>query len=393
MCRCGFPARAHTFTSSSTIWPCSIWPRRSSRRRTTPRSQNLMGKNHFMLGNYELAIKFFDKAIDLDANFYNAFVNRATTYYRDNQLQKAMQGCERSLPDAAAQRLARPWSVAAQGCHRAGIRVPATRQHQPANQLSASSGHCWRRSGGVEGCRSTGASGVPVTVFEKMPSPARKFLMAGRGGLNLTHSEPLEPFLGRYGEAAGWLRDAIGMLTPARPARIGLPCWGSPPLKVLPAGCFPKASRPRRCCVHGCGGSTNSGVRLETRKTWTGWTKMTRLSFADGTTFKPAVTVLALGGASWPRLGADGSWVGLLRDRGIQVNDLRASNAGIRLPGLNTPLSALPEQPLKRIALSVGGKTVAGEAMVSQSGLEGGAVYALSRCLREAADAAEGNPF
>jgi uncharacterized flavoprotein (TIGR03862 family) len=103
--------------------------------------------------------------------------------------------------------------------------------------------------------------------------------------------------------------------------------------------------------------------------------------------------VLALGGASWPRLGADGGWVGLLRDRGIQVNDLRASNAGIAVAWSQHTVERFAGAPLKRIALSVGQKTVAGEAMVSRTGLEGGAVYALSRCLREAADAAEGNPF
>jgi uncharacterized flavoprotein (TIGR03862 family) len=245
---------------------------------------------------------------------------------------------------------------------------------------------------GLKAAEVLAQAGVPVTVFEKMPSPARKFLMAGRGGLNLTHGEPLEGFLARYGEAAGWLGDAIGMLTPQDlrdwSAALGQPTFEGSSGRVFPESF--KASPLLRAWLRRL---DDSGVRLETRKTWTGWTSDGALAFADGTTFKPAVTVLALGGASWPRLGADGGWVGLLRDRGIQVNDLRASNAGIAVAWSQHTVERFAGAPLKRIALSVGPKTVAGEAMVSRTGLEGGAVYALSRCLREAADAAEGNPF
>jgi uncharacterized flavoprotein (TIGR03862 family) len=235
-------------------------------------------------------------------------------------------------------------------------------------------------------------AGVPVTVFEKMPSPARKFLMAGRGGLNLTHSEPLDGFLARYGEAAGWLDDAIGMLTP-QDLRDWSVALGQPTFEGSSGRVFPESFKASPLLRAWLRRLDDSGVRLETRKTWTGWTSDSALAFADGTTFKPAVTVLALGGASWPRLGADGGWVGLLRDRGIQVNDLRASNAGIAVAWSQHTVERFAGAPLKRIALSVGQKMVAGEAMVSRTGLEGGAVYALSRCLREAADAAEGNPF
>jgi uncharacterized flavoprotein (TIGR03862 family) len=245
---------------------------------------------------------------------------------------------------------------------------------------------------GLKAAEVLAEAGVPVTVFEKMPSPARKFLMAGRGGLNLTHGEPLEPFLTRYGPAADWLRGKIGTLGPqdlrAWSAMLGQPTFEGSSGRVFPESF--KASPLLRAWLRRL---DELGVRLETRKQWAGWTKDAALSFADGSAFKPAVTVLALGGASWPRLGADGSWAGLLRARGVQVNDLRASNAGISVAWSQQTVQRFAGQPLKRIALTVGGETVAGEAMISQSGLEGGAVYALSRWLRAAADAATDGGF
>lgn len=230
-------------------------------------------------------------------------------------------------------------------------------------------------------------AGVRVDVFERMPSPARKFLMAGRGGLNLTHSEPLEAFLTRYGEASAWLAPLIAMLS-----RDDLRQWAADHGEETFAGTsgrvFPrsfKASPLLRAWLRRLDGL---GVRLHNRKTWTGWDADGRLAFADGTTARPDITILALGGASWPRLGADGGWVPLLRGRGIAVNDLVASNAGVRLNWSEQTCTRHAGEPLKRIALSLAGRTVRGEAMISASGLEGGAVYALSRELRASLDAA-----
>jgi uncharacterized flavoprotein (TIGR03862 family) len=245
---------------------------------------------------------------------------------------------------------------------------------------------------GLKAAEVLAEAGVPVTVFEKMPSPARKFLMAGRGGLNLTHSEPLDGFLTRYGEAGGMLSDAVGKHTP-QDLRDWSAAMGQPTFEGSSGRVFPESFKASPLLRAWLRRLDDMGVRLETRKTWTGWTSDGALAFADGTTLKPAVTVLALGGASWPRLGADGGWVELLRDRGIQVNGLRASNAGITVAWSPQTVERFAGAPLKRIALTVGAKTIAGEAIVSQTGLEGGAVYALSRQLREAADAAKGNPF
>ncbi|MDX1718216.1 MAG: TIGR03862 family flavoprotein [Anderseniella sp.] len=245
---------------------------------------------------------------------------------------------------------------------------------------------------GLKAAEVLAEAGVQVTVFEKMPSPARKFLMAGRGGLNLTHTEPLESFLTRYGEEGEWLRSKIDALAPhdlrAWSAALGQPTFEGSSGRVFPESF--KASPLLRAWLRRL---DELGVKLETRKGWTGWTDDGALSFADGSTFKPAVTVLALGGASWPRLGADGGWVRALRDRGVRVNELRSSNAGITVAWSQQTVERFAGVPLKRIAITVSAETVAGEAMVSRTGLEGGAVYALSRQLREVADAACGKPF
>lgn len=226
-------------------------------------------------------------------------------------------------------------------------------------------------------------AGVPVDIYERMPSPARKFLMAGRGGLNLTHSEPLDAFMTRYGEASAWLAPLIDNLTPD-----GLRQWaadhGEETFTGTSGRVFPKSFKASPLLRAWLRRLDGLGVRLHTRMTWTGWNDDGGLTFAGGTVIRPDVTILALGGASWPRLGADGGWVPLLRERGVAVNDLVASNAGVRVNWSEQTRTRHAGEPLKRIALTIGGRTVRGEAMIARTGLEGGAVYALSRELRTA---------
>ena len=227
------------------------------------------------------------------------------------------------------------------------------------------------------------SAGLEVDVYERMPSPARKFLMAGRGGLNLTHTEAIDTFLTRYGGASEWLAPMIARLSPDD-LRHWAEGHGEETFAGTSGRVFPrsfKASPLLRAWLRHLDGL---GVRLHTRKTWTGWDGEGRLTFADGASTQPAVTVLALGGASWPRLGADGGWVGLLRGQGVCVHDLVASNAGVSVDWQQQTRSRHAGEPLKRIALTLGGRTVRGEAMIAATGLEGGAIYALSRELREA---------
>ena len=231
-----------------------------------------------------------------------------------------------------------------------------------------------------------GRAGHAVTVYDHTPSPGRKFLLAGRSGLNLTHSEDLGDFFMRYGAASCWLRPCIEAFTPADLRSwchgLGQTLFVGSSGRVFPTAI--KAAPLLRAWLRRLDGS---GVRFAPRHRWCGFEASGALRFetADGVVSAAAEGVLlALGGASWPRMGADGGWVPVLREIGIGVADLRPSNCGVVVPWSTVFASRFEGQPLKRIALSIGGKTVRGEAVVTRYGLEGGAVYSVSALLREA---------
>lgn len=235
------------------------------------------------------------------------------------------------------------------------------------------------------------SGGAAVTLYEAMPSPGRKFLMAGRGGLNLTHSEEIETFLGRYREASERLRPALDAFPP-QALRNWAKGLGEETLVGSSGRVFPqswKASPLLRAWLRRLGGL---GIGFALRHRWTGWSETGDLLFEtpEGQVAvpAPAATVLALGGASWPRLGADGSWVPLLASAGIEVAPLRPSNAGLRVSWSEVFARRFAGQPLKRIAISCGGETRRGEAVVTETGMEGGAVYALSAPIRAQLDRA-----
>ena len=221
-----------------------------------------------------------------------------------------------------------------------------------------------------------------------MPSVGRKFLLAGRGGLNLTHSEPLDAFLARYGPASDRLAPAIRAFDPAtlRDWSAGL---GQPTFVGSSGRVFPEAFKATPLLRAWLGRLRAMGVQFSMRHRWLGWDGAGGLRFATPTGevgVRPAATLLALGGASWPRLGSDGSWVEILRARGVPVTPLRPANCGF-LHEWSAPFRARFEgQPLKRIAASFAGRTVRGEALITGSGIEGGLVYALSASLRNAID-------
>lgn len=226
--------------------------------------------------------------------------------------------------------------------------------------------------------------GLAVTVYERMPSAARKLLLAGRGGLNLTHSEPLETFLTRYREAEPRLRSAIEAFPPA-----ALRAWseelGQETFVGTSGRVFPRAMKTSPLLRAWIQRLAGLGVEFKFRHRWTGWDDAGRLRFetADGaTTTDAACAVLALGGASWQRLGSDGSWVAPIEAAGVHVAPLVPANCGVRVAWSEVVRTRFAGQPLKRIALTLGAETVRGEAMISADGLEGGAVYALSAPIR-----------
>ncbi|MGL5166533.1 MAG: NAD(P)/FAD-dependent oxidoreductase [Afipia sp.] len=230
------------------------------------------------------------------------------------------------------------------------------------------------------------AGGARVTIYERMPSVGRKFLMAGRGGLNLTHSEPLDQFLARYREAMPHLRDAIEAFTPD-----ALRAWsdglGQPTFVGSSGRVFPQAFKASPLLRAWLRRLDQLGVRFALRHRWTGWSADGDLQFetpAGVTSLKPDATVIALGGASWPRLGADGNWTDTLGAQGISVALLRPANSGFRVAWSDLFRERFEGEPLKGVELSFERQSVRGEVTITYNGIEGGAVYALSAPLRDA---------
>ena len=230
-------------------------------------------------------------------------------------------------------------------------------------------------------------AGREVTVYDHLRSPARKLLMAGRGGLNLTHGEELEAFIGRYGAAAEWMEPAIRAFPPQALREwcegLGLATFVGSSGRVFPVGL--KASPLLRAWLRRLDGL---GVRFALRRRWTGWDDCGRLAFAgpggDTETAVVAATVLALGGASWPRLGSDGGWAEILAGRGVAVRPLRPANCGFVVPWSEHFATRFAGMPVKPVTVSFGGARLQGEIIITARGLEGGPVYALSPSLREA---------
>lgn len=236
------------------------------------------------------------------------------------------------------------------------------------------------------------AAGLAVTLTERMPSPARKLLMAGRGGLNLTHGEAMPAFLARYREAEAHLAPAIAAFDPAALrtwcAGLGIETFIGSSGRVFPVQM--KASPLVRALL---GRLAARGVQLHTRWSLSGLERDAeaparwRVCFETpegAREIEADAVLLALGGASWPRLGSDGGWVPLLERHGVTVTPLTPANAGVLIDWSELLKQRFAGTPLKRIAVSTGGTRVAGEAMITTRGLEGGAVYALSAELRAA---------
>ena len=233
--------------------------------------------------------------------------------------------------------------------------------------------------------------GADVTVYDRMPSPGRKLLLAGRGGLNLTHSEDAARFLARYGAARDRLCDPIDRFGPSALrdwcGELGIDTFVGTSGRVFPASF--KTSPLLRAWLRRLDAD---GVRFAPRHRWRGWDEARRLVF-ETPRGKRAVaadaTVLALGGASWPQLGSDGSWVAPLRAAGIEVAALESANCGFAVAWSDIFRDRFEGAPLKNVTLSFAGEIARGDVTVTRAGLEGGAVYALAPRLR-AAIAAEG---
>jgi uncharacterized flavoprotein (TIGR03862 family) len=231
--------------------------------------------------------------------------------------------------------------------------------------------------------------GAQVIVYDRMPAAGRKFLLAGRGGLNLTNNESLERFIGRYGPAGVRLREAIAAFPPER-----LRAWseglGQETFVGTSGRIFPKRLKASPLLRAWLKRLDAAGVSLKPRWRWVGWDAEGALRFetpAGPEIVRPDATLLALGGASWPRLGSDGSWAGILTAAGIAMAPLRPANCGVLVTWSKVFRDLFEGEPLKRIGLSFEEHSVRGEALVTRTGLEGGGIYALSGWVRDAIDA------
>jgi uncharacterized flavoprotein (TIGR03862 family) len=237
-----------------------------------------------------------------------------------------------------------------------------------------------------------GRSGLAVTVFEHMPSVGRKLLLAGRGGLNITHSEPLDHMLGRYRPLPAAVENAIRAFDPTALRR-----WcaelGERTVIGTSGRVFPQSFRATPLLRAWLIRLASEGVRVESRHRWIGWAAdnqgavdahCLRFAKSDGSVVSVAsdVTVFALGGASWPRVGSDGRWVDIFRGAAVAVHDLRPSNCGVRIRWSTAFAERFGGVPLKNVAVSVDGSSARGDAMVTASGIEGGPIYAHSAAVR-----------
>lgn len=235
-------------------------------------------------------------------------------------------------------------------------------------------------------------NGVRVDLYDAMPSLGRKFLLAGVGGMNITHSEPFDVFLSRYGARAADIQPLLEAFPPAALREwihgLGVETFVGSSGRVFPTGM--KAAPLLRAWLHRL---RESGVRFHVRHRWLGWREdgALRLASLQGElAVRADAVVLALGGGSWAKLGSNGVWVLLLAQRGVEATPLRPSNCGFDVAGgwSEHLKSRFAGQPLKTVALRFTDATGRvherrGELMLSDSGIEGSLVYALSAPLRD----------
>jgi uncharacterized flavoprotein (TIGR03862 family) len=231
-------------------------------------------------------------------------------------------------------------------------------------------------------------AGAAVTVFEQMPTMGRKLLVAGRGGLNLTHSEALPSFLDRYGDARDHIAPAVERFGPdslrAWCEGLGQATFVGTSGRVFPVGL--RATPLLRAWLRRLG---ELGVELRPRSRWLGWDAAGALRFETASgivTVEADASVLALGGASWPRTGSDGAWVPHLEASGVEVTALRPANCGFRVEWSGLFRDRFGGSPLKDVQLHHRGRRARGDVVVTATGVEGGPVYALAAALRTTID-------
>ena len=234
-------------------------------------------------------------------------------------------------------------------------------------------------------------AGHEVAVFDQHRSPARKFVLAGRGGLNITHSEPTNDLLDRYGAERAQLEPAIRAFT-ADDLRAWSAGLGHETFTGTSGRVFPSEFRAVPLLRSWIQRLDQLSVDFRMQHRWLGWNDERELLFESvkGQVAESYdVAILGLGGASWPRVGGDGSWQTLLREVGVEVDDLVSANCGVQIQWSDIMVDKFAGAPLKNSAVIVDGVEVRGDPIVTKTGLEGGPIYAHSRRIRKRLAAGE----
>jgi uncharacterized flavoprotein (TIGR03862 family) len=234
------------------------------------------------------------------------------------------------------------------------------------------------------------AGGAEVEVYDAMASVGRKFLLAGKGGLNLTYNEPLETFITRYGERRAWIAPLLTSFGPDKlcdwALTLGIKTFVGSSGRVFPSDL--KAAPLLRAWLRRL---RQAGVRVHVRHRWCGWDESGTLRFATQQgvrLLKAQAVILALGGGSWPRLGSDAGWVPILAERGISIASLRPANCGFDVGWSDHFRDKYAGHPVKTVGLTakrLDGTLIRrqGEFVITDTGIEGGVVYWVSSYLRD----------
>ena len=239
---------------------------------------------------------------------------------------------------------------------------------------------------GLMAAETVAAAGLEVMVFDAMPSVGRKFLIAGKGGMNITHAEPLPAFKQRYRERADRISPLLDAFGPDALRQwihgLGIETFVGTSGRVFPTEM--KAAPLLRAWLHRL---RQQKVQFHVRHRWLGWSDTGALRFAtpEGEVeIQADAVVLALGGGSWAKLGSDGAWVPLLGERGIEIAPLKPANCGFDVAWSAHFQQRFAGEPVKSVVASIGGQAQPGEFNITENGIEGGLIYALSAPLRNA---------
>jgi len=227
--------------------------------------------------------------------------------------------------------------------------------------------------------------GHKPVLFDAMPTPARKFLMAGKSGLNLSHNEPIENFITRYGKHTKEIEPAVHDFPPS-----AVQAWadglGAHTFVGSSGRIFPKAMKASPLLRAWLQRIFEGGVTLNTLHKWTGWDTEGCLTFCtreQKLRIKAKATILALGGTSWPKLGSDGTWQSFLTKHGLKIAPFSPSNCGFLVDWSPYFKDRFAGEPIKGALLSAGKTQTKGDFVISQYGVEGSAIYSLSAPLRD----------